>query len=406
MRICFMCQEDILKPQGGTGTYVRNVGMVLARRGHDVHAIARRRGDAPAFEEVEGVKVHRVDAPGPPVLYSPLYFNRSRMKFMQLQEEAPFDLVQGNMPLMSSWGLTGAALPPVVETVHCTVREELKALARGPQRQLNLNEVLAQALAGVWLDRERRLLERARKVISVSEGLKRELVEQYGYSPEQVEVIPNGVDYARFSKDTSHSARLLRRKLGIAPDEQVVLYLGRLMERKRVIDLVRALPLVRREVPNVRLVIVGRRNANAERIEQAARELYVSGKVTMVDHVSYDEVPSYYAMADVYALPSAYEGFPFTILEAMASGTPVVASNIPGIDEQITPHENGLLHPVGDVRTIADHIVRILQAPALAVKFSNAGRRLVQEKYDWGIIGARTEEAFVLATEVSRRVAA
>src|SRR2546422_1216456 len=74
MRICFLCQEDIVKPQGGTGTYVRNVSRALAARGHDVSVIARRCDEAPAHEEVDGVHVHRVDAPGPPVLYSPLYF--------------------------------------------------------------------------------------------------------------------------------------------------------------------------------------------------------------------------------------------------------------------------------------------------------------------------------------------
>jgi len=406
MKICLMSQEDVVKPQGGTGTYVRNISMVLAARGHEVHAITRRRENAPAFEVVEKVQVHRVEAPGPPVLYSPLYFQQSKRKFQELSARGRFDVVQGNMPMMSSWGLSGRDMPPIIETIHCTVREELKALAKTSMGRLNLNEVLAQALASVWQTRERKLLDRASHVISVSQGLKHELIEQYGYPGGKIEVIPNGVDYVRFSKDASINTSAVRDALGIDPNERVILYLGRLMERKRVIDLVKAMPQILQKIPNARLVVVGKRNSNAEHIEQTARELFLDAKVTMVDHVPYQEVPSYYAMADVYALPSSYEGFPFTILEAMAAGTPVVASNIPGIDEQIVPFETGLLHPVGDIDMIASHIVQLLEGPSLAIKLSAAGKRLVEEKYDWGIIGEMTEKAFKRVAAQGEMVAA
>lgn len=406
MKICLMSQEDVVKPQGGTGTYVRNISMVLAARGHEVHVITRRRDDAPAFEDVEDVQVHRVDAPGPPVLYSPLYFQQSRHKFKELSAAGRFDIVQGNMPMMSSWGLSGGHMPPIIETIHCTVREELKALSKTSMGRLNLNEVLAQALAGIWQSRERKLLDRASHVISVSEGLKRELMQQYGYRNDKIEVIPNGVDYVRFSKDASIDTSAVRDALGIDPNERVILYLGRLMERKRVIDLVQAMPMILQRIPNARLVVVGKRNSNAEYIEQTARELFLDTKVMLVDHVPYREVPSYYAMADVYALPSSYEGFPFTILEAMAAGTPVVASDIPGIDEQIVPFETGLLHPVGDIEMIASHIVRLLEGPSLAIKLSTAGKRLVEAKYDWDIIGELTEKAFERVVARSEMVAA
>lgn len=395
MRICFICQEDIVRPQGGTGTYVRNVSVALAKRGHDVHVIARRRGDT-AYQVVEGVKVHRVAAPGPAVLYSPLYFRASRRKFDELHTAKPFDVLHGNLPLMSSFGVQGGELPPVVETLHCTVAEELKALSRQSVRRLNPNEVLVRLLSRVWARRERYLLGRAHHVVSVSEGLKREVIAQYSYSSDRITVIPNGVDYGWFASTASSATDMaksdLRRKLGISPSDRVILYLGRLMERKRAIDLVRALPSILQSVPNARLIVVGKRNSNAERIETLASELGVRDQVTLVDHVPYAEVPLYYAMADVYCLPSAYEGFPFTVLEAMASGTPVVASDIPGIDEQIEHEENGLLHQVGDIEGIAHNICRVLEEPLLAARLSEAARRLVREQYDWAVIGSRTEQ--------------
>lgn len=394
MKICFTSQEDIVKPQGGTGTYVRNMSIALAARGYDVCAIVRQRDGAPLFERVDGVSVYRVSAPGPAVLYSPVYFRRSCRKFLELSRDSHFDVIQGNLPLMSSWGLRGSDLPPIVETVHCTVREELKAIAHTSLGRLNLNEVLTRLLSLMLYHRERYLLRRARRVVAVSEGLKRELVEQNDCPADNITVIPNGIDYGRFAKAAASEHNAVRRALGIADDERVILYLGRLMERKRVIDLVHALPIILRRLPHARLVIVGKRNPNRLRIEQAARDLALGSKVTLVDHVPYRDVPAYYAMADVYALPSAYEGFPFTILEAMAAGTPVVASRIPGIDEQIVSDENGLLHPVGDVDAIAQNILQVLDNPDLAARLSSAARRLVEQNYTWDIIGARIAQVF------------
>jgi glycosyltransferase involved in cell wall biosynthesis len=400
MRICFICQEDIVRPQGGTGTYVRNISIGLALRGHDVHVIARRRGDL-AHEVVDGVNVHRVEAPGPGVLYSPLFFRASRRKFEALHAADPFDVLHGNLPLMSSFGVRGKrGMPPVVETLHCTVREELRALSGQRLGWLNWTEVLSRMIGPVWAGRERFLLGRARQVISVSEGLKREITAQYDYPADRVTVVPNGVDCARFrpGPDARAASAAVRAAFGIGPNERVILYLGRLMERKRAIDLVRALPAVLERVPNARLVIVGSRNANAERIEALAADLGVRERLVMVDHVPYAEVAAYYGMASVYCLPSAYEGFPFTILEAMASGTPVVASDIPGIDEQISHGANGLLHPVGDVPAIADHLCRVLGEPQFAASMSEAASALVHAQYDWSVIAERTEGIFSTAS--------
>ncbi|HMA37742.1 MAG TPA: glycosyltransferase family 4 protein [Chloroflexia bacterium] len=392
MRICFLSQEDIVAPQGGTGTYVRNVSMALAARGHDVHVISRHRAPAPAFECVDGVVVHRVAAPGPAVLYSPLYFAQSRRAFAALHRITPFDLIHGNLPLMSSWGVRGPHLPPVVETVHCTVREELKALAAAQGRPLNSSETLTRALAPVIRQRERALLQRAGQIIAVSAGLRRELIEQYAYPAAGIAVIPNGIHYQHFAQVGPAERAAARAALGIGAEERVILYLGRLMERKRVIDLVAALPQVLQQVPTARLVIVGKQNANGAQLAALAQRLGIAARVTFVDHVPYQAVPAYYALADVYALPSAYEGFPFTILEAMAAGTPVVASDIPGIDEQIVSEQTGLLHPVGAIGALAHQLSRVLIDRPLAATLARAARRMVVQQYDWSQIGAQTEQ--------------
>lgn len=396
MRLCFFCQEDVIAPQGGTGTYVRHVSRALAARGHDVHVIVRQVGHAPVNEMIEGVSVYRVPAPGPSVIYSPVFFRRARQKFLELHRQHPFTALHGNLPLLSSWGVRGPDIPPVIETVHCTVGEEMKAQARASLRNLNLNELIVRAIAPVWLSREKVLLKRASQVIAVSAGLKRELVEQNGCLPARVTVIPNGIEYSWFARNSSPDrGRAIRRQLGIGHQELVILYLGRLMERKRVIDLVRAMPQVLASLPQARLVVVGKQTHNAALLVQTAQALGVANHLTLVDHIAYRDVPAYYGMADAYALPSAYEGFPFTVLEAMASGTPVVASAIPGIDEQIVPEQTGLMHPVGDVEAIALQLIRLLSDKALASRLARAARDLVRTNYSWDRIGELTEESFM-----------
>ncbi|MHB8762935.1 MAG: glycosyltransferase family 4 protein [Deferrisomatales bacterium] len=400
IRICLFCQEDVLTPQGGIGTYVRNLGLALAAKGHDVHVISRRRGHAPRFEAIDGLQLHRVEAPGLPVLYSPVYFWQACRKFEELSRTARFDVLHGNMPLMSSWAARRPNLPPVVETVHCTVQEELRAIRSKPLRSLNLNEVVVRLIARIWLARERVLLGRASALIAVSSGLRRELVEQSACPAERVVVIPNGVDYDRFARARGGGeGDALRAKLGIAPEERVILYLGRLVERKRVLDLVQALPRVRKTVRRARLLVVGRRTHNSLLVEQKARELGVAGAVTHVDHVAYADVPAYYALADVYALPSAYEGFPFTILEAMAAGTPVCASRIPGIDEQVESGRTGLLHPVGEIDALADNLLRVLEKADLAASLAEAAQRMVREEYSLSVMADRTLAVLCRAAE-------
>jgi glycosyltransferase involved in cell wall biosynthesis len=394
LKLCILSQDDIVNPPGGIGTYVRNLGVLMVSRGHEVHVIVRKNPGTPDFEKFEGVFVHRVPAPGPAVLYSLFYFWNSRKKFFELHLSDRFDLVQGHLPIMSSWGLRGSGLPPIVETIHCTVDAQLSTVAKSSLLRLNTNEVFTRFLSPLFYFQEKNLLSRAKITIAVSNGLKKEIIDKYGIPAQKITAIPNGIDIKKFSEAASLDKVSIRHRLGINSDEKVILYLGRLMEGKRVVDLVYALDRVRQNIPQTRLAIVGKINSNSNRIKQIAQQLGLEDRVTFFGHVPYQDVPLYYAMADVYALPSAYEGFPFTILEAMAAGTPVVASSIPGIIDQVIPEENGLLHPVGDIDVLSKQLFRVIEDERLSSKLTQSAREMVIREYDWQVIGDRTEAVF------------
>jgi glycosyltransferase involved in cell wall biosynthesis len=122
--------------------------------------------------------------------------------------------------------------------------------------------------------------------------------------------------------------------------------------------------------------------------------------VRFVDHVPYADVPAHYAMAGVYALPSSYEGLPFAILEAMAMRTPVAATAIPGVDEQIRNEVTGLLHPVGDVEALAGNLTRLLKDEALAERLVAEAWNVVDERFSWRVLGRATEAVLSRAAGV------
>ena len=389
MRICFLTQEDIVIPPGGTGTYVRSIATYLAARGHDVHVVSRRLSGQPAEEQFDGVHIHRVWAPGPAVLYSPMFFKRSARRVSNLESASPFQIIHGNLPLLSSLGYSASAGQRHVETVHSSLAGLVGTTDHRPLSALNWNEAALRVLRPVIARAERHTLKRATQVISVSEGLVDEIERAMPGVSAKVHVIPNGVDTERFRPAVAKAP--LRRQLSLGIDDVIVLYLGRLMEGKRVIDLVRAMPAVRDAVPQVRLVIAGRPTSYLRSVLAEAVSLGVADATISLGHVPYAEVPDLIGAADCYVLPSSYEGFPFTTLEAMSCGVPVVGTKVAGIIDQIQDGETGLLVPVGRPDLLADAIIRVLFDRGLAARLAGNGRRRVETFYAWRAIGAQHE---------------
>lgn len=396
MKICFFCQEDIINPPGGAATYVRSLSFALADRGHEVHVIMskRRKNIGTYFEQVNGVFLHRLYTPGPALLYSYLYFIKAGEKFRELSKDKPFDVIHGNLPLLASWGVRGKQIPPVIEMVHCTIHQEVRFSSMVPTNRLNLSEALTRILAPELYRREKWLMKRAKLLITPSVGLREEVVAQYKCPVDKINVIPYGIEVEKIATARTLDKMTIRNKLGFSPDAWIILYLGRMIERKRVFDLIHALPKIKQAIPSALLVIVGKRTAYTDKIEILTSSYGLQESVIICDHAPYNQVPLYLRMANVYTLPSSYEGFPFTILESMSAGTPVIASRIPGIDEQIRPEETGLLHEVGNYEDIAAKAIYLYQNKALSDHISRNAYEFVRMLCDWKIIAQKTEELY------------
>ena len=220
------------------------------------------------------------------------------------------------------------------------------------------------------------------------------------YFPGAYEIVPNGIDCARFRPDLEPIARLRDGRF-------TILFVGRLDRRKGLSYLCRALPRIARELGGaVRLVIVSDRGVRRflcpRPIDRRGAEILWTGPVTR------EELPRYYASADVFCSPATgQESFGIVLLEAMATRTAVVASDIPGYRTIVEHDRNGVLVPPRDVDALARMIVDLARDDARRTRLAREGRRTA-ERYDWPIVARRLDEIYrrvAGASEAARREA-
>ena len=201
--------------------------------------------------------------------------------------------------------------------------------------------------------------------ITVSDYLRHRLVHMFGWAPEQIVVIPNGIrceDY-RVAVDPG-----LRARLSHAEQRRVILALSRLDPAKGLGVLVEAVA----ELPDVQLVVAGQGPQHGA-LRALAEQLGLADRVDLLGHR--DDVAQLLACADVYAQPSLNEAFGLGALEAMCAGRPVVATSVGGTPELVEPDRNGLLVPAGDASALAAAIRGVLADPAGAERLVRAGRQ-------------------------------
>lgn len=191
-------------------------------------------------------------------------------------------------------------------------------------------------------------LRQASGVIAVSRALADKAV-ALGAVPATTEVIYNGVDHTLFAPGSREEAR---QRLGLSTDGSLLLYVGNLKTTKGCLDLIDAFPAVLQRHPQAQLTYVGSGACRAE-LQQRAAAHACDGRVHLQGVVAHDQLGDWFRAADVLCLPSYNEGVPNVVLEAMASGTPVVATRVGGIPE-VVPDYAGMLVPPRDVAVLAD----------------------------------------------------
>lgn len=217
------------------------------------------------------------------------------------------------------------------------------------------------------------------------------------YFPADYVVIPNGIDYARFADPA------LRPPEPFDDGRPTVLFVGRLERRKGLRYLLEAFARVQAACPEARLLLVGA-FGKAEKAPYVAQAWALRlRQVRFIGYVPDAELPRYYRAATVFCAPSiGMESFGIVLLEAMAAGVPVVATDIPGYNEVVEDGVQGFLVPPEDPEALAEALLRLLRDPALRARMSAAGRQRARQ-YDWDEIARRVVEFYEEVREQVRR---
>lgn len=344
---------------GGSGAVATELGIQLADRGHQVHFISY----APPFRLGafhERLFFHEVEPAEYPLFEYPPYSLALAVAIHDVAVRHDLDLVHAHYAVphaTSAWiaqEMAGDRGLPFVTTLHGT-------------------DITLVGLQPSYKAITKFSIEKSSGVTAVSKFLKAETVRDFGIQEERIRVIPNFIDPEVYKPDKEPCHRS-----SLAPGgEKILMHVSNFRPVKRMVDTVEILARVRQHVP-ARLVLVGdgpersRTGARAEELGVASDVLFL-GK-----HASVDELLS---CADVFLLPSESESFGLAALEALASGAPVVATNIGGIPEVVDDGVSGRLLNVGDVDGMARATVEILTNDDLHARMSEAGRQSSIARY-------------------------
>ncbi|GAB4474197.1 MAG: glycosyltransferase family 1 protein [Elainellaceae cyanobacterium] len=381
---------------GGQNVYVRQVGETLAVQGWQVDMFTRRSDpEQPMIVEHQPYCRTIRLAAGPAEFMSRDglfdYLPEFVEQFLafQTQEGIEYSLVHTHYWLSSWVGMRlKRKLPSLVQvhTYHSLGAVKYRTLGELPP------------IGAKRLVVEKDCLETVDSVVATSPQ-EREHMRSLVSTQGRIDMIPCGTDISRFGHITRAEAR---QQLGFAPADKIVLYVGRFDPRKGIETLVRAVGQTElRHVPNLKLVIGGGSRPGKsdglerDRIEGIVQDLGLAEMTQFPGRLGDTNLHLYYAAADVCVVPSHYEPFGLVPIEAMASHTPVVASNVGGLQYTVVPEVTGLLVPPKDTEAFAGAIARILKNPAWRDKLGNAGRQRVELGFSWNSVAARLGQLYL-----------
>lgn len=382
---------------GGQNVYVDEVSRELARRGCAVDVFTRRDlADAPdTVDWAPGVRVVNLAAgPARPLLKDDLWplmpeFRNAFLRFA-VRENRRYDVVHGNF-WMSGWVATELRRllgTPVVQIFHAmgkTKRHHQGAADTSPDQRIAV---------------ELRVVAEVDRLIAQCPSERAELVDHYAADPGRVAVIPSAVNVDTFRPVPRAEAR---RRIGLEGDGPVVVYVGRMLPRKDVRNVVRALALLGEwtDLP-VRLLLVGGETTEPDpamtpeigELRRLAAELGVAERVIFTGKRQPSELRDYYCAGDVAVTTPWYEPFGLTPLEAMACGRPVVGSAVGGIAYTVRDGETGYLVPPRDPAALAERLLQLLGYPELRERMGATARRRVEREFTWSTVAERTEALY------------
>lgn len=407
MRICIISRE--YPPDtgwGGIGAYAFQHARALKEAGHDVEVIALTKKEMsqdsshrPGPDDPFPVHVHRA-AWGPlleelSTVWISLPYTHFALKaclalwrkFLEVHSAEPFDVVEAPEHLAE------ALFPAITRVCPLLIRLHTPHSKFIVERYHNLDTSFDQQLLSIL---ERIPMLEADLLSSPSEDLARYVSDDTGIALSSIEIVRNPVDCKKFTPEGEQAIQ--------ANGQVTVFFAGRLEERKGIQYLIDAVPMIMKRASNVRFVVVGADTQNGPgsssvlaHLKQKLAQHGLESAVQFINHVPLDQMPAHYRSADICVVPSLYENAPYTVLEAQASGKPVVGTAAGGSKEYILDGKTGFVVQPRDAQALADAISKLVADESLRKEMGRAAREVSLEKFDRTVIVKEAVASYELA---------
>jgi len=366
MRICIV--SGIFPPDiGGPATYLLNICKKISDSGHKISVITF--GD----EYIDfPFPVQKFSRKIPPFIRLLLAF----IKIIKLRKEIDIIFTLGGPWDSGIPGLLAKIIlgKPMVTKVTGDIaweRARIKHLIDDGIEEFQIRRYSIEVEFFRWI--QDFVVKKADRVVVPSNYLK-SIVEGWGIPSHKIDIIYNAIKEEDFTIFISQAEA--RRELGInGKINKLILVVARLAPWKGIDMLIKILPRLNKEI---RLIVVGD-GLDIQRLKDLAQTIGVEKRVMFIGRIPYNRIGVYLKAADVFALPSSYEGMPHTILEAMIAGIPIVATNIGGIPELIEHGREGLLFESEDSSGLEESVSRLLEDSAMALKFIESAKEKVKQ---------------------------
>lgn len=363
--------QDFPPDVGGTQTYAAEVVAGLVDAGHEVTVLCPYRPGATAADAERAYRIVRVQASFDAFPFKA--FGAVR----RLLVDGAFD---------GAYAVSWSAVVPVWLAARTGRRVPVGLAVHG--RELLLQPMRTRLASWAYNTMRRNMVRHARLLLPVS-NYTASLLEPFGIPPGKIHVVNNGTNPDVF---TPTDGSRIRRELQVG-DRPFLLSVCRLVGRKGVDTVLKALPAVLAERPDIVYVVAGE-GPEAGDLKALASALGLLDNVRFVGRIPYADLPAYYSAASMFVLPARQaepdvEGFGIVFLEANACGTPVIGARAGGVPDAIVDGETGLLVPPDDPEALARAILELLGNPERALAMGNAGRQRVEADFNWPAVSKR-----------------
>jgi len=358
MRILWINHRDPKHPQaGGAEVRLYEIARRLVRRSHEITVLCEKAGGLSSEEVLEGIRIKRIGGSASIHLLAPLYVGKHGHEY---------DVIIDDIAHAVPWYSLLVTKTPVIAQIH-HVHQDIVYVE------------LSKLSAWIIGQAERTIAKVYKHFIVVSQSTKEELVKRLGIDPDRAAVVPNGVDLERY-------------RPGPKDPRPTILWVGRIKKYKNLDHLLKAYKIVKQEVPDAQLIIIGTGNQELK-IKELARKLELRD-VYFLGKVPEEEKIRWMQRAWITVSTSMVEGWGMTITEAAACRTPAVAYDVLGLRDSVRHMETGILVSYGDIKTFAKAAIMLAEDRELWRKLAENALNWAKQ-FDWN----KSAERFIKVIE-------